>query len=124
MNDLVCALKCTQRHGLMAGITSCIKYLIYRIINNNLWGHTIVLFRHLNLGRKNLALLARFTFLIQFIDNSVGAYVLLGHSVQYLSLFQDTSSVCQAIRINCSTVHPITALAQQKLLNVPCTLAS
>ena len=81
-------------------------------------------FLALKFREKKLALLARFKFLIQFIDNSVGAYFLLGHSVQYLSLFQDTSSVCQAIRINCSTVHPITALAQQKLLNVPCTLAS
>ena len=51
MHDVMRAVKRTA-HCLTARITSCIKYLIYRIFNNNL-RYIIVLVWHSNLTKEN-----------------------------------------------------------------------
>jgi len=55
MYDVMHAIKHSSRAHLMARITSCIKYLIRRIFNNNLWYNItgIVLVWHSSLTKEN-----------------------------------------------------------------------
>jgi len=53
---------------IMIMITSCIKYLIYRIFNNHLRYNIIVLVWHSNLMKENQL---RWHVLIRFIDNNL-----------------------------------------------------
>jgi len=43
MHDVMHAVKPWHRACLMARIMSCIKYLIYKIFNNNIWYNIVAL---------------------------------------------------------------------------------